>query len=54
MDPKMDSGYLKPGETFQDTYDVSKELSPEEVVGVMDQLLCHEVPSPRAIIEYNG
>ena len=39
----MDSGCLAPGETFQDTYDVSRELDAEEVIGIMDQLLCHEV-----------
>ncbi|KZZ87759.1 Mak10 subunit, NatC N(alpha)-terminal acetyltransferase [Ascosphaera apis ARSEF 7405] len=42
MDPKMDSGYLAPGETLDDDYDVSRHLLPEEVVGIMDQLLCHE------------
>lgn len=39
----MDSGYLAPGETFQDTYDVLRVLSSEDVIGIMDQLLCHEV-----------
>ncbi|KAI9752782.1 MAG: hypothetical protein M4579_005488 [Chaenotheca gracillima] len=43
MDPKMDSGYLEPGETLDDEYDVSRALLPEEVLGIMDQLLCHEV-----------
>lgn len=53
MDSKMDSGYLAPGENhakaLEDDYDVMRELLPEEVVGIMDQLLCHEVrllPSP--------
>jgi len=53
MDSKMDSGYLDPGENhakaLEDDYDVMRELLPEEVVGIMDQLLCHEVrllPSP--------
>lgn len=41
----MDSGYLAPGETLEDDYDVLRELLPEEVVGIMDQLLCHEVRS---------
>lgn len=45
MDAKMDSGYLAPGETLEDDYDVLRELLPEEVVGIMDQLLCHEVRS---------
>lgn len=43
MDSKMDSGYLAPGETLDHNYDVMKELLPEEVIGIMDQLLCYEV-----------
>ena len=41
----MDSGYLAPGETLEDDYDVLQKLLPEEVVGIMDQLLCSEVCS---------
>ena len=43
MDPKMDSGFLAQGETFEDEFDILKELVPEELVGLMDQVLCHEV-----------
>ena len=43
MDPKMDSGYLKPGETLEDEYDVTRELLPKELLGIMDQMLCYEV-----------
>ncbi|KAF3479833.1 uncharacterized protein GIQ15_06809 [Arthroderma uncinatum] len=43
MDSKMDSGYLAPGETLDHNYDVMRALLPEEVLGIMDQLLCHEV-----------
>lgn len=47
MDSKMDSGYLGPGENqacaLEDDYDVTRELPPEEVLGVMDELVCHEV-----------
>ena len=47
MDAKMDSGYLGPGENhaqaLEDDYDVMQELAPEQVVGIMDELLCHEV-----------
>lgn len=47
MDSKMDSGYLGPGENqahaLEDDYDVTRELSREEVLGVMDELVCHEV-----------
>ncbi|KAB5583684.1 Mak10 subunit, NatC N-terminal acetyltransferase-domain-containing protein [Coniochaeta sp. 2T2.1] len=43
MDPKMDSGCLAPGETLEEEYDVTKPLSPEEALGIIDQLLCHEM-----------
>jgi hypothetical protein len=40
LDPKMDQGF---GEDSDDEYDVSRPLSPEEVIGIMDQILCLEV-----------
>ncbi|KAL8660163.1 MAG: hypothetical protein Q9226_000069 [Calogaya cf. arnoldii] len=43
MDPKMDSGFLTEGETLEDEFNVSKELLPEEMIGLMDQILCHEM-----------
>jgi N-alpha-acetyltransferase 35, NatC auxiliary subunit len=43
MDPKMDSGVVQPGEEFEELYDVTRPLLPEEVLGIIDQLLCHEV-----------
>ncbi|KAK5285522.1 N-alpha-acetyltransferase, non-catalitic subunit [Cryomyces antarcticus] len=43
MDPKMDSGYVEPGDTLEDDYDVLRDLSCKEFLGIMDQLLCHEV-----------
>lgn len=47
MDSKMDSGYLGPGENnaqaLEDDYDIMRELAPEEVIGIMDELLFHEV-----------
>ncbi|KAJ9215118.1 hypothetical protein DTO166G4_3196 [Paecilomyces variotii] len=43
MDAKMDSGYLAPGEALEDDYDVMRELQPEEALGIMDELLCHEM-----------
>ncbi|WEW56359.1 N-alpha-acetyltransferase, non-catalitic subunit [Emydomyces testavorans] len=43
MDSKMDSGYLAPGDTLDEEYNTMRELLPEEVVGIMDQLLCLEV-----------
>jgi len=39
----MDSGFLQPGETLEDDYDPLKPLLPEELVGIMDQLLCYEM-----------
>lgn len=43
MDPKLDSGYVAPGESLDDQYDVLQKLSPDQVVGIMDQLMCQEV-----------
>lgn len=43
MDPKMDTGFLQPGETMEDEYDVGRNIAPEECLGVMDQILCLEV-----------
>ena len=39
----MDNGMNTDDETAEESYDVLRELSPEEVVGIMDQLLCFEV-----------
>ena len=44
MDPKMDSGYLTGGDSLDDDYDILRNLLPEEVLGIMDQMLCFEVP----------
>ncbi|KAL8397561.1 hypothetical protein RB594_004318 [Gaeumannomyces avenae] len=43
MDPKMDSGCLADGESPDPDYDVCRPLLPEEVIGIIDQLLCHEM-----------
>lgn len=43
MDPKMDSGYLEEGESLDEEYDVTRNLLPQEVLGIIDQLLCLEV-----------
>ncbi|KAH6851288.1 Mak10 subunit, NatC N-terminal acetyltransferase-domain-containing protein [Chaetomium sp. MPI-CAGE-AT-0009] len=43
MDPKMDSGRLAPGESLDDDYDVTRPLLPNEVVGIIDQLLSLEM-----------
>ncbi|QPH06146.1 hypothetical protein C2857_004411 [Epichloe festucae Fl1] len=43
MDPKMDSGCIQPGEHFDVMYHVSRPLLPEEALGIMDQLICHEM-----------
>ncbi|KAL8971077.1 MAG: hypothetical protein Q9183_001225 [Haloplaca sp. 2 TL-2023] len=42
MDPKMDSGFLAEGDTLEDDYDVLQPMLPDELIGLMDQLLCHE------------
>lgn len=47
MDPKMDSGYLADGDTLDENYDVLRELLPEEIIGIMDQMLCYEVHFPQ-------
>lgn len=44
MDPKMDSACNDPHDEAVELYDVRRELLPYEVLGIMDQLLCHEVP----------
>jgi len=50
----MDSGFLEPGESMEDEYDFSEGLLPEEIIGIIDQLLCHEVKMPpNAIITGN-
>ena len=43
MDLKMDSGFLEPGENLDDEYDTLAPLLPEELIGIMDQLLCYEM-----------
>jgi hypothetical protein len=43
LDRKMDSGCLEPGESLDSEYEVSRSLLPEEVLGIIDELLCHEV-----------
>lgn len=48
MDPKMDSGFLAAGETLDDDYDTMRNLSPEEVIGIMDSMMCAEVCLSRA------
>lgn len=44
----MDSGFLAPGEDLDNDYDVLRELLPEEVIGIIDQLICFEVGIHRA------
>lgn len=46
MDPKMDSGCLTDGESLDEDYDVTRNLLPQEVLGIIDQLLCAEVTDP--------
>ena len=39
----MDSGFLTSGESLEHDYEVSRQLLPKEVIGIMDQMLCFEV-----------
>ena len=39
----MDSGVLAEGESLDEEYDVTRDLLPEEILGIIDQLLCLEV-----------
>jgi hypothetical protein len=51
MDPKMDSGLLIPDkDTAVDNFDPLQNILPEEIIGVMDQLLSFEVRR----IDYRG
>jgi hypothetical protein len=43
MDPKMDTGFLAAGEKMDDDYNVIRDLLPEEILGIIDQLICFEV-----------
>lgn len=46
MDPKMDSGFMMPEkDAIVDNFDPLKPMLPEEVIGIMDQMLCYEVKS---------
>lgn len=42
----MDSGVLNEGESLDEEYDVTRGLLPEEILGIIDQLLCLEVSVP--------
>ncbi|CAK3878317.1 Hypothetical predicted protein [Lecanosticta acicola] len=39
MDPKMDSGYVPPEDSFEPDFDVTGGLLPEEVLWIMDEIL---------------
>jgi hypothetical protein len=41
MDPKMDSGLME--QDAVENYDVLQPRLPEEIIGILDQLLSHEV-----------
>ncbi|KAI1128007.1 Mak10-domain-containing protein [Nemania abortiva] len=43
MDRKMDSGVLDEGESLDEEYDVTRSLLPEEILGIIDQLLSLEM-----------
>lgn len=43
MDPKMDSGVIPPGDTFDSTFDISQPIEAPQLIWIMDQLLCLEI-----------
>lgn len=43
MDPKMDSGYVPPGDTFDADFDVCRGLEAIEIIWIIDELLCLEI-----------
>ncbi|RMY26747.1 hypothetical protein D0866_10645 [Hortaea werneckii] len=43
MDPKMDSGYVPPNDSFNADFDVCRGLEATEVLWIMDELLCLEI-----------
>lgn len=43
MDPKMDSGYIEDGDSFEPDFDVTAGRELEEVLWIMDELLCLEM-----------
>lgn len=49
MDPKMDSGML---EAEYESFDALQPRLPEEVAGIMDQLLSHEASDHSVNIMY--
>lgn len=38
MDPKMDSGFVPPGDSFEPEFDVSANLSPSQILWIMDEI----------------
>lgn len=50
----MDSGCLAPGESLDEDYDVNRPLRAEEALGIIDQLLCHEVSRGPANVRWSG
>ncbi|KAK5635277.1 hypothetical protein RRF57_010989 [Xylaria bambusicola] len=43
MDRKMDSGILDQDESLDEEYDVTSSVLPEEILGIIDELLCLEM-----------
>jgi hypothetical protein len=39
----MDGGSLANGEDLEDDFDVFQQLSPEQVIWIIDELVCREV-----------
>jgi hypothetical protein len=43
MDPKMDSGYIPPSDSFEADFDPATPLSLPQVLWITDQILCLEI-----------
>ena len=51
----MDSGYMMPEkDAIVDNFDPLKPMLPEEVIGIMDQMLCHEVSTQYRTCQNTG
>ena len=43
MDPKMDSGFVPEGDTFDADFDPAAPLQADQIIWIIDQLLCLEI-----------
>lgn len=50
----MDSGCLASADSLEEDYDLNRPLLPTEVLGIIDQLLSHEVSNIRLTLIYDS